>query len=1074
MRRIQLLPTLVVLCVAAQSVLLAQRPTHDPRPLKGRPSVASAPMRTLLDQRHPGGLLDHAVRLGGGSWQPLAHSEVPDSLRRMLDRTSDGTSVPHDVSLRRAGNGTIDWMSGRLGRVDMNPEKRVLTLATAATRSLDAVASYFPLLGLHSPRTELEPIAMHIDALGMRHVRYRQVFDGIPVWGRDLWVHTDADGTAYLLNGCYEPTPSGVATSAAISGDGAIGIVIDDLQARRRWAPITGQAARVLDVDPPKAALVLYPVPDTRTMRLAWDVELQANLLESFTYLIDARTGTVLDRINRSCAVDAKRAEADPPPATAVQWAGPTDDSPMSAGTFQDASGVDLNGQTRQFRTYHHTDNTFYEIWDLPNLDAARSTLPNTVFGGSMVVDSKNHDLQLDAPLVIVASASNSWSDPASISAHVNQKTAYDYYSSTFGRHAIDDKDQLMISVIHVTQGGQPMDNAYWSGREMAYGDGATEFKPLAGAMDVSGHEMTHGVVQSTADLIYQNQSGALNESFADVFGAMMDREDYLMGEDIVRPGKGIALRDLLHPDNPQVLSQQPAHMNQYVNLGLDQDNGGVHVNSGIPNRAAALLMEAIGHDKVEQIYYRALSTYLVRDSKFIDCRRAVIQAATDLYGDGAEVAAARTAFDQVGILDGPGTDPGNNDVPPLSGGQTHIAFIDANGQIGLLDPFTGNAVFDPSPDAQVRVSQIAANDFDRAQVTTARNGSKIWFIGTDGTLRYADVATGDVFGFPDLMIQQQGDLWNCSIAPDESAVALVSAYENDATLYFSDGVSLFAIALKPESTQDGIDIETILYPDVVNWSPNASLPRVSFDALNEINVNGQPWQYWSIFEIDFSSERIYNLIPAQPQDISVGNITYSKVDPDVVAFNVVDPQGVFDVAIADFAHGTLSTLDMPHQDLGVPVLDAQRPTFSPDNQYMAMTTPSNDAMLFLDGTTGGFSALTFPDLPMYNPHWFVTGGVVSVGSAMATSTAAARLTEVWPNPVSATAEIGFELPAPSRVRIDLVDLFGRRVAQVLDAVRDAGVGSARVDTRSLPAGSYLVRMRVGDRTQVRPLIVVR
>src|SRR5690606_22337173 len=120
-------------------------------------------------------------------------------------------------------------------------------------------------------------------------------------------------------------------------------------------------------------------------------------------------------------------------------------------------------------------------------------------------------------------------------------------------------------------------------------------------------HEMTHGVIQGSANLVYEFQSGALNESFADVFGVMVDREDLMIGEDIMLPAYGTALRDLLHPDNPAVMSRQPASMTQYLNLPASDDNGGVHSNSGIPNRAAALIINAIGREKAEKIYYRAL-----------------------------------------------------------------------------------------------------------------------------------------------------------------------------------------------------------------------------------------------------------------------------------------------------------------------------------------------------------------------------------------------------------------------------------------------------------------------------------
>ncbi len=145
------------------------------------------------------------------------------------------------------------------------------------------------------------------------------------------------------------------------------------------------------------------------------------------------------------------------------------------------------------------------------------------------------------------------------------------------------------------------MDNAFWSGTFIAYGDGAEAFDPLAEGLDVAAHEMSHGVIQHTVNLEYRNQSGALNESMADVFGVMVDRGDWRLGEDVVRSRQFFAsgaLRDMADPHNGVSQGRngwQPAHMDEFRDLPLSADNGGVHLNSGIPNRACFLIAEAIG-----------------------------------------------------------------------------------------------------------------------------------------------------------------------------------------------------------------------------------------------------------------------------------------------------------------------------------------------------------------------------------------------------------------------------------------------------------------------------------------------
>ena len=189
--------------------------------------------------------------------------------------------------------------------------------------------------------------------------------------------------------------------------------------------------------------------------------------------------------------------------------------------------------------------------------------------------------------------------------------------------------EEVQLSLAHVNkfQGSDNRNNAAWIGDKMIYGDGdGRTFTALSGANDVVAHEITHGVTQETANLNYRNQSGALNESFSDVFGYFVDDEDFLMGEDVYTPGQN---GDALSMSNPERFGQ-PSHMDDYVNT--QSDNGGVHTNSGIPNKAAYNTIRSIGKGKAQQIYYRALTEYLSSNSNFSDAKEALYQSALDLY----------------------------------------------------------------------------------------------------------------------------------------------------------------------------------------------------------------------------------------------------------------------------------------------------------------------------------------------------------------------------------------------------------------------------------------------------------
>ncbi|KAJ8059587.1 hypothetical protein OCU04_011242 [Sclerotinia nivalis] len=216
----------------------------------------------------------------------------------------------------------------------------------------------------------------------------------------------------------------------------------------------------------------------------------------------------------------------------------------------------------------------------------------------------------------------------------------YEFYNEVFNRNSIDDRGLHMIGSIHYDdQPGPPgYNNAFWNGREMGFGDGDGDlFTNFTDNIDIIGHELTHGVVQLTADLEYYFQSGALNESISDVFGSMIKQyhsetlakdADWLIGEGIFHPSvdNSPALRSMKSPgcayDNPKIgRDPQPATMDGYQDLQKEDDGGGVHINSGIPNHAFYLASVALGGyswEKAGKIWYAALTDRALRsvDSK--------------------------------------------------------------------------------------------------------------------------------------------------------------------------------------------------------------------------------------------------------------------------------------------------------------------------------------------------------------------------------------------------------------------------------------------------------------------------
>jgi Zn-dependent metalloprotease len=239
----------------------------------------------------------------------------------------------------------------------------------------------------------------------------------------------------------------------------------------------------------------------------------------------------------------------------------------------------------------------------------------------------------------------------------------YDFYAEVLQRSSIDDHGQRLDATVHY---GRKYDNAFWNGREMVFGDGDGRlFQGFTSCLEVIGHELTHGVIETEAALAYEDQPGALNESFADVLGVLVKQwrlrqtvadASWLVGEGLLsRHVHGVALRSLKAPgtayDDP-VLGRdpQPAHMDGYVHG--EEDNGGVHVNSGIPNHAFYRLAMALGGcawEKAGRIWYHALCHALSRRSDFPAAARGTTLSARTLFGV-AEERAVVDAWRAVGV----------------------------------------------------------------------------------------------------------------------------------------------------------------------------------------------------------------------------------------------------------------------------------------------------------------------------------------------------------------------------------------------------------------------------------------
>jgi len=329
--------------------------------------------------------------------------------------------------------------------------------------------------------------------------------------------------------------------------------------------------------------------------------------------------------------------------------------------------------------------------------------------------------------------------DAAVDEAYDSSGQVLDMFADQFGRRSVDGNGATLMITVHY---GVDYDNAFWDGAQLVFGDGdGRVFDRFTKPADVMFHEFTHGVTQFTAGLIYQDQSGALNESVSDVFAAVTkqflrsqtaDQADWLIGEGLFLPGiNARALRSMVEPgtayDDPQIgRDPQVGHMRDYVETV--EDNGGVHINSGIPNRAFALAALALGGaswEKAGRVWYDALTSgEVTARSDFTAFAQATINSAGRVFPDDAAVAdAIREAWSGVGLLGeepapAPPVEPDAAEPPAVE----TVAVRRSGGYAGATRSAQLDLNADPDgPELRTLLTRVRADELSISQPTPDR-----------------------------------------------------------------------------------------------------------------------------------------------------------------------------------------------------------------------------------------------------------------------------------------------------------------------------------------------------------------
>ncbi|MBL30239.1 MAG: hypothetical protein CMC81_03215 [Flavobacteriaceae bacterium] len=744
---------------------------------------------------------------------------------------------------------------------------------------LDYLDETKDILKIENPKNEFLIKNKNVDKFGLTHIKFEQKFKNIPVYGKEIIVHLNKDKSVKSLTGSFIPSPIDIDTKPSKTPY--------DIKKRLPKIFNIKKDELIKENDPLNPDLVIYKKNNKNF--LAWTVSLFTSKIDRWEIFIDDKTGEILDKIYITCSIEHNHKKKEKFELNISNKSKPL------------GSGTDLNGFQRNINTYL-LDNTYWLIDTSKPMFTANSS--PTYYNQSGAIITSNQE---NGEYYYLYDNDNEWTDPKAVSAHYNASLAYDYFYNVHGRNSIDNNGTNIESFVNVKEKkrdpetdeviidsvtGKPVykdfDNAYWNGRAMFYGNGDLAFKPLSGGLDVVAHELTHGIIQYTASLIYQNESGALNESFADIFGVMIDRDDWTLGEDIIKSLDYFPYGLMRSFEDP-TLGNQPAHYDDIYN-GED-DNGGVHINSGIPNKAFYLIAQDIGKDKAELIYYCALTNYLTRSSDFTQLRIAVESCAEEVYGiDSNVINSVKNSFDSVGI------------VFKESEKESSIE-IQGNDLILLYDTNSNDeTTFYVSDTDGSNFIPITTTKKYETKPSITSDGYLLVFINDENQLIGISLREDQIYEYT---ISEE-KVWNSvAISKDKSKIALTTTSATDNSIYVYDIINDLwkNFKLYTPTTAEGINSGEVLYADSLEWDNNSEV--VIYDQYNKISRgNTEDSFYWDIGLLNvwdsennkFDDGTILKLYDQLPDDVSIGYPSFSKTSNNIIGFDyvIIDNSDVF------------------------------------------------------------------------------------------------------------------------------------------------------------------------------------
>ena len=909
----------------------------------------------------------------------------------------------------RSGNQTVLQIRGGILH---RPQGGLLGLS-ADLRSEQTARSFLrehrQVLLLDDPDGELVMRTSQADESGRRNLRFHQKYQNLSVWPCELAVHLDAQGNVVLVDGAYVPTPSRVKLDPIVTAE----------QARALALACIPQNRLALADQP---SLVIY-ANLTDPPRLAWKTVVTIGLSSAWEITIDARDGRVLSRTTQCHNVGVATSAPD------------LEGINRAINVWSDAGKFYMIDSTKQ---------SFNPAFD-PVKDPRGAIV---IYDARLVAQDK-----LESVFLVESGSATSWL-PDAVSALYNFSHTYDYFLGRLNRSSIDGQGGSIRAAVRVDR----MANAFWNGQAkiMVFGNA----EPYASASDVVGHELAHGVTQFSAGLVYELQPGAMNESFSDIFGEMVEasilgRNDWKVGSKLSK-----ALRDMKSPGSIMIggLNRPyPSKMSEYLDLpnSDDSDHGGVHLNSSILNHCFYLLAEglpgAIGLADAEKIFYRCLTQHLSKQSQFIDARLGCIASAEALFGPGS-IQAVRTAeaFDAVEILDTPGT-PEPPRLPPVQGddstlligfdpstfdfalGRVEKALGDSLDGVGLI-PFVLPQRPSVTGDGTVAVFVDSFNDL--------------------GMVHTDDPNTFQTLGFP-------GVVHSVAISPDGTQLSFVLL--DQLTGSPDNRITVVNLVNQTERTfelllpvADGDPANLVLYADSMVFSSDGQ--TLIYDAVSQIRFGtDSPVLRWSIFKINLPTESTTLLVPPL-EGYDTGNPNLGRSGNRYLTFDANDlATGETYIANLDLFSGEVGVVG--HVGVGIGY-----PSFSGDESAVVYAT--RDGSAFSSGYSLVRQALSADRLTVVGDPvlWVydVRLGTIYRRGTFATSNALPTVTIVSPANNSV-----FAPPAAIEISTQAQDTDGSIVrVEFYDGAKKLGEDGAapfQFVWSNVPAGRYRIIARAID-----------